>query len=203
MTLYKTDVDLVKHAAKLLRDNGLDNIPLKLDNLAHRLQERSDDTATLTFDGPAAIDCAKALLVANGYVIHKAKSWRQLIERVRVAEALQCSAEEYRQSTQEWAQTTLHNEIRDLMARCTFLYGMARAKGATVEELVGGWTVTGVNIPIEKTQTIQCHCGIHPYIIHDESVRPMTRFICPDHGLVEPVIGGNRALPGTVSWGTS
>lgn len=145
---------------------------------------RSDDepaTLTLTFD---SIDAAKALLAANGFVVHRAKSWRQLIERVRVAEAIERVAEEYRQSTQEWAQTTLHNTIRDLYARCTFLYGMARAKGASVEELAGGWTVVGVNLPIEKTETIQCHCGIHPYIIHDENHRPATMLVCPKHGEV-------------------
>jgi hypothetical protein len=139
---------------------------------------------TLTLEDP--IGAAKVYLAANGYVVHKAKSWRQLIERVRVAEALRHSAEEYRESTQRWAQTSLHNDIRDLLARCTFLYGMARAKGATVEELRGGWVVTGANIPVEKTKSLQCHCGIHPYIIHDEDKRPATMFVCPDHGVVYP-----------------
>lgn len=96
---------------------------------------------------PQAIAEARQLLESNGYVILRAKSYRQAQERHRVAEALRRAAEEYRESTQRWAQTTLHNEIRELYARCTFLYGMAMAKGATAAELAGGWTTTGINCP--------------------------------------------------------
>ena len=93
------------------------------------------------------IDDAKKLLADNGYVVLKEKSYRQAQERQRVADALRVAAEEWRMSTQRWAEVTLHNEIRELMARCTFLYGEARAHGATVEELAGGWKTTGVNCP--------------------------------------------------------
>lgn len=146
-----------------------------------------DDTqaATLTFDVDSAIDAAKALLKLNDYVVLKAKSYRQAQERQRVAEAYAKADREDAQRARYWAQTTLHNEIRDLQARCTFLYGVARARGASAEELQGGWTVTGVNLPIERTQTIQCHCGVHPYIITDYDERPITRLVCPEHGLVE------------------
>lgn len=138
-------------------------------------------TATLTLD----VEGMKTLLTANGYVVLKAKSHRAAQERQRVAEAYARSDREDAERTRYWAQTTLHNEIRDLQARCTFLYGMARAKGATVEELAGGWKVVGVNLPIERTQIIQCHCGMHPYIITDYGERPITRFICPEHGIVD------------------
>jgi hypothetical protein len=107
-------------------------------------------TATLTFDAAAAIDAAKALLKLNDYVVLKAKSYRQAQQRQAIAQAEAQWEREERESTERWAQTTLHNEIRDLMARCTFLYGVARARGASAEELQGGWTVTGVNIPITE-----------------------------------------------------
>lgn len=135
---------------------------------------------TLTLD----VDSMKALLKVNDYVVLKSKSYRQAQERQRVAEIRAKSAEEDAQNARYWAQTTLHNEIRDLMARCTFLYGLARAQGATAEELNGGWKVVGVNLPIERTETLQCHCGTHPYIITDYDARPITRFVCPEHGLV-------------------
>lgn len=93
------------------------------------------------------IAAAKTLLAQHGYVVLKTKSYRAAQERQRVAEALYQAAEQYRQSTQCWAETTLHNEIRELQARCTFLYGMARAHGATVDELAGGWATTGINCP--------------------------------------------------------
>lgn len=94
-----------------------------------------------------AIDAAKSLLEGNGFVVLREKSYRQAQERQRIAEALRSAAEEWRMSTQRWAEVTLHNEIRELMARCTFLYGEARARGATVEELRGGWVTTGINCP--------------------------------------------------------
>lgn len=130
---------------------------------------------------------AKSFLAQHDYVIHKDKSWRQLVERCRVAEALRTAAEERVASVEHWAQIELHNEIRDLMARCTFLYGVARAKGATADELSGGWTPAGINMPTERDTTIQCHCGTHPYIVHlnpNDDIRTHTRFICPDHGVV-------------------
>jgi hypothetical protein len=91
--------------------------------------------AILTFEDPISV--AKALLTANGYVMHRAKSWRQLIERVRVAECYRDSEIRATESTRGWARDCLAEERR-LRDRCTFLYGMACAKGATVEELRGG-----------------------------------------------------------------
>lgn len=151
-----------------------------------------DDTITGTLtlvnlDGSeiSMIDAAKALLKLNDYVVLKAKSYRQAQERQRVAEAYAKADREDAQHARYWAQTTLHNEIRDLQARCTFLYGAAIAHGATPGELEGGWTVVGASLPIERTSTITCHCGVHPYIITDYDERPITRFVCPEHGLVD------------------
>lgn len=93
------------------------------------------------------IAIAKEVLEQTGHVVLKEKSYRQAQERQRVADALREAAEEWRMSTQRWAEVTLHDEIRELMARCTFFYGEARARGATVEELKGGWKTTGVNCP--------------------------------------------------------
>jgi hypothetical protein len=132
-----------------------------------------------------AIESAKDLLAQYDYVVLKAKSYRAAQQRQAIAQAEAKWERQEAESTRRWARTTLHNEIRDLMARCTFLYGMARAKGATVDELKGGWTVVGANLPLEKTSTIQCQsCGVHPYVIYDEDSRPITRFICPTHGVV-------------------
>lgn len=144
-------------------------------------------TATLTFDSfdtDAAIDAAKLFLKLNDYVVLKAKSHRQALRRQAIAESNAKSDRENAEHTQRWAETTLHNEIRDLMARCTFLYGAAIAHGATPGELEGGWKVTGVNIPIDRASTITCHCGVQPYIITDYDASPITRFVCPEHGLV-------------------
>jgi hypothetical protein len=137
------------------------------------------------------IDAAKNLLSQHDYIVHKNKSWRQLIERVRVAEALRNAAEQHEKHTRRWAQTELHNQIRDLQARCAFLYGAARAHGASIEELAGGWTPAGINMPTETATTIQCHCGTHPYKIQvwaqlDTETQPrrITKYVCPQHGLV-------------------
>lgn len=144
---------------------------------------------TLPDDDPSpgaliTIDAAKALLKLNDYVVLKAKSYLAAQRRQAVAQAEARFADDERKSTERWAQTTLHNEIRDLEARCTFLYGVARARGASAEELQGGWTVTGINLPIERAVNTTCHCGAHPYIITDYDERPIIRFICPEHGLV-------------------
>jgi len=127
-----------------------------------------------------AIAKAKNLLTQHGYVVLKAGSYRQAQERQRVAEALRKSAEEDAAHTRAWAETTLHNEIRDLMARCTFLYGAARARGSTVEDLAGGWTVVGTNLPTERATTVKCHCGAVVYIIQLQ--RHDMQFICLEHG---------------------
>ncbi|RFZ15050.1 hypothetical protein VIMS_02480 [Mycobacterium marinum] len=95
------------------------------------------------------IEIAKTLLEASGYVVLREKSYRQAQERQRIAEALRRDADEHRRTTQIWAQVTLHNEIRELQARCTALYGAARAHGATAEELAAiEWPTTGIVCPM-------------------------------------------------------
>ncbi|MHC9292017.1 hypothetical protein ACRCUN_06090 [Mycobacterium sp. LTG2003] len=91
-----------------------------------------------------AITDARLLLESYGYVVLREKSYRQAQERQRVAEALRRAAEDDARSARRWAQETLHNEIRDLYARCTFLYGAAIARGATADELRGAWTPVGI-----------------------------------------------------------
>ena len=91
---------------------------------------------------------AKELLALHGFVVVKAKSYRQAEQRQAIAQFAAQYADEQRRSTELWAQTTLHNEIRELMARCTFLYGAAMAHGATADELGSGrWPTSGVNCP--------------------------------------------------------
>ncbi len=82
------------------------------------------------------IDEAKALLEANGFTVLRTKSYNQMRERHRVAVALKEGAERYQESTRAWAVDCIKAERR-LMKRCEFLYGVARACGASVDELRG------------------------------------------------------------------
>ncbi len=79
---------------------------------------------------------AKAALEAAGYVVLRAKSYRQAQERQRVAECYREAAEQAAESARAWAREHLAEERR-LADRLTFVYGVARAKGATAEELRG------------------------------------------------------------------
>lgn len=81
----------------------------------------------------------KELLRNLGYVVLKETSYRRAQERQRVAEVMRAYAEERVQDNREWAVTAL-NEQRRLSDRLTFVYGIARAHGATVEELSGKQT---------------------------------------------------------------
>ena len=88
---------------------------------------------------PTPIDSteqAKRLLEANGYVILKAKSYQRAQERQRLAQALWESAQRDRAHTREWA-FSIFDEQRRLADRLTFVYGVARSHGASVEELNG------------------------------------------------------------------
>jgi hypothetical protein len=80
---------------------------------------------------------AREVLEASGHVVLKAKSYRQAQERQRVAEALRDAAERYRESTDRWVRADIIPENHRLRERCTFLYGAARAHGASAEELRG------------------------------------------------------------------
>lgn len=71
-----------------------------------------------------------------GYVALKEKSYRQAQERQRVAEALRRAAEEEMERKQHWVESE-NAEHRRILDRLTFVYGVARAHGATEEELAG------------------------------------------------------------------
>lgn len=88
----------------------------------------------MTKNGPSVAE-AKAALEAAGYVVVKAKSYRQAQERQRVAEALRAAEQEHRESTERWVRTDLIPQKRHMTDRCAFLYGVARAHGATDKDL--------------------------------------------------------------------
>ena len=77
------------------------------------------------------------MLEAAGYVILKARSYRQAQERQRVAEALRAYAQRHEADLRAWMERDVFPRERYMTDRCTFLYGVARAHGATVEELGG------------------------------------------------------------------
>lgn len=82
------------------------------------------------------LDRALETVHTAGYVTVKAKSYAAARERLRVANALRESEERAADSARAWALDCL-NEQRRLADRLTFVYGVARAHGATVEELSG------------------------------------------------------------------
>lgn len=92
--------------------------------------------AELTDQEQLGIDIARRLLGSHGYVVLRAKSYRQAQERQRVAEALRRSEEQAAEHARAWARECL-TEQRRLAERCTFLYGAAIAAGATRRDLSG------------------------------------------------------------------
>ena len=80
------------------------------------------------------VRAARELLEANGYVVLRAKSYRQAQERQRVAQALLAAEKQCSEGTRQWA-ADAHREQRRLADRLTHVYGVARAHGATVDEL--------------------------------------------------------------------
>jgi len=83
-----------------------------------------------------SIEEALAVVRDAGYVVLRAKSYRQAQERQRVAEALKQAAEKDAEHTRAWGISHCDEERR-LAARLTFVYGVARAHGATEDELRG------------------------------------------------------------------
>lgn len=79
---------------------------------------------------------AKATLEAEGFVVLREKSYRAARERQRRAECQREWAERDAADSRHWARNCLAEE-RYLRDRLTFVYGVARAHGATVEELGG------------------------------------------------------------------
>jgi hypothetical protein len=80
------------------------------------------------------IDDAKALLVANGYVVLKAKSHREAQLRRRVTEARARWADDDAEHARDWARKCLDEERR-LRERLTLVWGLAVEHGATLDEL--------------------------------------------------------------------
>lgn len=96
------------------------------------------------------VETAVEALESIGYVVLKAKSYRQAQERQRVAEAYKLAAIDEAKRAREWALDCLAEERR-LRERLTFVYGVARAKGATDEELRGP---TAVEVEPPATETL-------------------------------------------------
>jgi len=87
-------------------------------------------------EAPIDLEAALKSVKSAGYVVLKEKSYRQAQERQRVAEALRKAEERAAEDARHWAINCL-DEQRRLADRLTFVYGVARAHGATVEELKG------------------------------------------------------------------
>lgn len=84
---------------------------------------------------PFDISVAKQTLADAGYVVLKAKSYRQAQERQRIAHIMQECAETRAAEQDLWWRAEILPELFQYRDRCTFLYGQARAAGCTVEEL--------------------------------------------------------------------
>lgn len=82
------------------------------------------------------LDEMKDRLEAQGYVVLKRESYRRQLEKRRIAEALLGCEREHNEGTRRWG-VRAYDEQRRLADRLTFVYGVARAHGATVEELSG------------------------------------------------------------------
>jgi hypothetical protein len=80
------------------------------------------------------LDEALELVKASGYVVLKEKSYRQAQERQRIAVVMADMEKGRRESAESWARDCLYDERR-ITERLTFVYGVARAHGASVEEL--------------------------------------------------------------------
>lgn len=90
---------------------------------------------------------------AAGYVVIKQESYRRAQERQRIAEALLAHAEDDKEGAYVWARNCCDEERR-IRDRLTFVYGVARAHGATVEEL-GGSIHPPVAAPLSETPQIE------------------------------------------------
>lgn len=76
----------------------------------------------------------RAELEARGFTGLRPESVRRIHERRRIAESLLACQEEHNEHTRAWAHQAFA-EQRRLSDRLTFVYGVARAHGATIEEL--------------------------------------------------------------------
>jgi hypothetical protein len=93
-------------------------------------------TSLMSGDVSQVLATARGILERAGYIVLKAKSYRAAQERQRIAECLKRAAEEDAAGCRVWA-VDCRKEERRLADRLTFVYGVAMAHGATVEELSG------------------------------------------------------------------
>jgi len=83
-----------------------------------------------TSDLTAALD----VVHAAGFVTIRARSYYQAQERQRTAKTRATCEAESRARTEEWAKEAFREQSR-LADRLTFVYGVARAAGVTIEQL--------------------------------------------------------------------
>lgn len=87
-------------------------------------------------DDPDDIIEAKERLRAWGYRVVKERTYENLRQRWLGAESRVEHEASMRESTERWAHKAFE-EQRRLADRLTFVYGVARARGASVQELSG------------------------------------------------------------------
>lgn len=79
---------------------------------------------------------AKNALEAAGYVVVKARTYRNLQERERLLKSELDWERRNTAAAESWAQRAHDEQIR-LADRLTFVYGEARAAGCSIEQLAG------------------------------------------------------------------
>lgn len=100
----------------------------------NRAQQAKVVKTLSTFLAPVVAEGLVEKLIAHGWVIQRAETVRRAYDRVSLAEHRVGWAEQDQEHTRQWAITALQ-EQRRLGERCSFLYGVALAHGATKEEL--------------------------------------------------------------------
>jgi hypothetical protein len=86
-----------------------------------------------------SVDEAKQLLAEAGYVVLREKSYRAAQERQRIAQCMEEMERDRREGVEKWARDCCQEERR-IRDRLTFVYGVARAFGASVADLSGDTT---------------------------------------------------------------
>jgi hypothetical protein len=104
----------------------------------------------------AELQAALAPVRASGYVALKEKSYRAAQNRQRIAEREKEYAESIAASSDRWARESLAEERR-IRDRLTFVWGIATAHGATVEELGGNTGLADSDAPwLRRTVASPC-----------------------------------------------
>lgn len=82
----------------------------------------------------AELQRALALVKSSGFVAVTAKSYRASQGRQRIAKCMELAERDRREGAEAWARDCCAEERR-VRERLTFVYGVARAHGASVREL--------------------------------------------------------------------